>query len=90
MHFFHILLNLAADQKLVWVHGSLQLKPPRLDYFKEKSTTTHLWVRLYHLPWELWDIQIIFDIARCISVPIRFYLSTIDGDFEHFQEFLLM
>lgn len=66
--FFHVLLATTQDKYAIWSHGSLNLKPgilrlqrwsPGFDPHKEKTTTTHLWVRLYRLPWELWDPQIL-------------------------------
>ena len=57
--FFHILLTSDQDRDSIWSRGSLTLKPGVMslqrwfsgfDPFKEKSTSTQLWMRLYRLP----------------------------------------
>ncbi|XP_065848420.1 uncharacterized protein [Euphorbia lathyris] len=96
--FFHIILNTADDLNSVWSKGALALKPgilrlspwqPGFDPVNHRSTSVQIWVRLYNLPWEFWDKQIIADIARVIGVPLRFDKNTIDGEFGHFARILI-
>ena len=70
--YFHILLTSKSEKDVVWGRGSLSLKPrvlclqrwvPGFDPSKEKTTNTQVWVRFFRLPWELWDAQILADIA---------------------------
>ena len=67
----------------------LQRWTPGFDPFKEKSTTTQVWVRFYRLPWELWDASILADISRNIGVPLRIDRVTLEGDFRHFARVLV-
>ena len=54
------------------------------DPYKQKFTTTQLWVKFYRLPWEFWDLQILVDIAHNIGTPIHIDKATLDGKLGHF------
>lgn len=92
------MLNYSVDQEQVWGRCSLQLKLEFLrlqrwtigfDPYKEKSTTTQLWVCFIRLPWELWNAQILSNIARFIGVPLRIECLTVDGDFGNYARILI-
>ena len=90
--YYSVILKFSSEKTSVWSRGSIALKPgilrlqpwqPDFDPMAQKSSNSHIWVRFYKLPWELWDGQILADIAKNISVPLRIDRATLDGDFGH-------
>ncbi|KAK0605024.1 hypothetical protein LWI29_021929 [Acer saccharum] len=96
--YFQILLNSDADKNMVWILGSLNLKPgvlrlqpwmPDFNPTLHKSSNAQVWVRFYDLSWEYWHPKIISDLARGIGVPLRLDRATVEGDFGHFTRVLV-
>ena len=67
----------------------LQQWSPGFDLFKQKISITQLWTRFHRLPWELWDPQLLCDIASKIGTLVRIDCVTLDKDFGHYARVLI-
>ena len=96
--FYHILLYSEEEKSHVWGINALSLKPGILwiqswiwnfNSYIQKTTNAQIWVRFHDLPWEYWDHKILFDLARCMKVPLKFDEMTRKGDYGHFAWILI-
>lgn len=61
----------------------------RFNPYKQKSTNTQVWVKIYELPWEYWHKQILVDICQGIGMPLRYDQATLNGDFGYYARILV-
>ncbi|PON43618.1 hypothetical protein PanWU01x14_272350, partial [Parasponia andersonii] len=87
-----MVIPLPSTSSIPQQKGAYVLVKPWVPGFipsEQKTTNVQVWVRFYELPWEFWHLQILFDLARAVGVPLKIDQATLNGDFGHFARVLV-
>ncbi|XP_057774768.1 uncharacterized protein LOC130993748 [Salvia miltiorrhiza] len=82
-----------AKSKAFWKlkTGILKIREwtPLFNPYKESSSLSQVWMRIYYLPHEIWHPEVISGIARSVGSPIKIDGSTFLGSVGHFARVLM-
>ena len=96
--FYNFHFDEVVDREKIWSMGVWTIKPghmrmqqwvPDFNPNSQRPTNAQVWARLYDLPWEYWDANILKNIARGIGIPLKIDQNTLDGKFGHFARILI-
>lgn len=87
--FFNLKFPTADVKARVFLKGLLFLRPgvfrlsqwvPNFNPNLQKQTNAQVWIRLYELSMDYWNLNFLFDITKGVGMPLKIDKKTLDKE----------